>query len=65
MFAARWRAPLIVGVGLAVFQQLTGVNAVIYYSDKIFAAAGFSVCGAFGAYPADDANSVFMEKQLA
>ncbi|MFC7760804.1 sugar porter family MFS transporter [Catellatospora bangladeshensis] len=42
VFAARWRAPLVVGIGLAVFQQLTGVNAVIYYSDKIFAAAGFS-----------------------
>ena len=42
VFAKRWRAPLVLGVGLAVFQQLTGINAVIYYSDRIFAAAGFN-----------------------
>ncbi|HKQ95832.1 MAG TPA: GNAT family N-acetyltransferase [Aestuariivirgaceae bacterium] len=30
----------------------------------LFAAAGFRVCGAFGDYPADDPNSVFMEKSL-
>jgi sugar porter (SP) family MFS transporter len=42
VFSARWRAPLVIGVGLAVFQQVTGINAIIYYADKIFAAAGFS-----------------------
>lgn len=41
-FSKRWRAPLIVGVGLAVFQQITGINAIIYYADKIFDAAGFT-----------------------
>ncbi len=46
VFARRWRAPLVIGVGLAVLQQLTGINAVIYYADKIFAAAGFSSAGA-------------------
>jgi putative acetyltransferase len=30
----------------------------------LFAAAGFRKCGAFGDYPADDPNSVFMEKSL-
>jgi putative acetyltransferase len=30
----------------------------------LFAAAGFSKCAAFGDYPADDPNSVFMEKRI-
>lgn len=42
VFAPAWRRPLVIGIGLAVFQQITGINAIIYYSDKIFAAAGFA-----------------------
>ncbi len=42
VFAPRWRAPLKIGLGLAVLQQVTGINAIIYYSDSIFAAAGFT-----------------------
>ncbi len=42
VFAPAIRRALWVGVGLAVFQQITGINAVIYYSDKIFALAGFT-----------------------
>ncbi len=41
------RRALWVGIGLAVFQQVTGINAVIYYSDKIFGLAGFPLAGAF------------------
>ena len=41
VFALRWRRPLVIGVMLAVLQQFTGINAIIYYADKIFAAAGF------------------------
>jgi sugar porter (SP) family MFS transporter len=42
VFAPRWRTPLMIGIGLAVLQQLTGINAIIYYSNSIFAAAGFA-----------------------
>ena len=36
------RAPLIVGIGLAIFQQITGINTVIYFAPVIFQAAGIS-----------------------
>jgi sugar porter (SP) family MFS transporter len=42
VFDPAWRRPLMVGLGLAVFQQITGINAIIYYSDRIFAAAGYA-----------------------
>lgn len=50
VFSHKLRKPLMVGIGLAVFQQFTGINAIIYYSDKIFAAAGFAT-------PADQASA--------
>ena len=41
VFHHQWRRPLMIGIGLAVFQQITGINAIIYYADQIFGAAGF------------------------
>ena len=35
------RPALIVGIGLAILQQVTGINTVIYYAPTIFQAAGF------------------------
>ena len=36
---------LIVGVGLAIFQQITGINTVIYYAPTILEKVGFSAGG--------------------
>lgn len=38
----RYRPALIVGIGLAIFQQITGINTIIYYAPTIFQMAGFS-----------------------
>ncbi len=46
LFHREWRRPLTVAVGLAIFQQVTGINAIIYYANHIFAAAGFASAAA-------------------
>src|SRR4030095_4560343 len=40
LFNPSLRIALIVGVGLAVLQQVTGINAVMYYAPEIFKATG-------------------------
>jgi SP family arabinose:H+ symporter-like MFS transporter len=49
LFERRFRHPLIIAVGIAVVAQLSGINAVMYYSTRIFAAAGIGIADAFGA----------------
>jgi sugar porter (SP) family MFS transporter len=41
LFLKRFRKPLVAGLGLAVFQQITGVNTIIYYTPIIMQMAGF------------------------
>ena len=36
------RPALVVGLGLAIFQQITGINTVIYYAPRILQSAGFN-----------------------
>ncbi len=38
----RHRRPLVLAIGLALFNQLSGINAILYYLKDIFTAAGFS-----------------------
>jgi len=42
LFKPGFRIALLVGVVLAVFQQITGINAVIYYSPRFFESAGLA-----------------------
>jgi sugar porter (SP) family MFS transporter len=46
LLAPSIRMPLIVGLGLAILQQLTGINTVIYYAPTIFQFAGLHSAGA-------------------
>jgi SP family arabinose:H+ symporter-like MFS transporter len=48
LFRPGLRTALAVGVGLSVFGQMTGVNAVIYYGPDILKAAGLRLGGAMG-----------------
>ncbi len=41
LFSRGTRPALYVGLGLAIFQQITGINTVIYYAPTIFQFAGF------------------------
>ncbi len=47
LFHARFRRPLILAVGLMAFSQFCGINAIMYYSTKIFLTAGVGVRNAF------------------
>lgn len=48
LFKPWFRKPLIIAVVLAVLQQITGINAVLYYAPRIFERAGFERVSAIG-----------------
>jgi len=41
LFVAAHRKPIVLAILLAMFNQLSGINAILYYLNDIFAAAGF------------------------
>src|SRR6202043_2737139 len=42
LFIPRYRLPIFLAISTGMFNQLSGINAILYYSNSIFAAAGFS-----------------------
>jgi len=48
LFRPGFRRALLIAVVLAVFQQITGINAVLYYAPRIFERAGFARVSAIG-----------------
>ena len=48
LFRPAFRRPLLIAIVLAVFQQITGINAILYYAPRIFEGAGFARMSAIG-----------------
>ena len=42
LFQWKYRFPIFLAVSIAMFNQLSGINAILYYLNDIFARAGFS-----------------------
>jgi SP family arabinose:H+ symporter-like MFS transporter len=42
VFSMKYRLPLILAITIGMFNQLSGINAILYYLNQIFEQAGFS-----------------------
>ena len=42
VFSRKYRFPIFLAITLGMFNQLSGINAILYYLNDIFAAAGFN-----------------------
>ena len=47
LFNGKYKKPILYAVLLAMFNQLSGINAIIYYAPRIFEMAGFNKADAF------------------
>jgi sugar porter (SP) family MFS transporter len=60
LFARKYRLPVFLAVSIGMFNQLSGINAILYYLNDIFARAGFSkVSGDLQAVAIGATNLVF------
>jgi sugar porter (SP) family MFS transporter len=60
LFTAHHRLPIFLAVSIAMFNQLSGINAILYYLNDIFARAGFSkVSGDLQAVAVGFTNLIF------
>jgi SP family arabinose:H+ symporter-like MFS transporter len=41
LFNGKYNKPILLAISIGMFNQLSGINAILYYSNSIFAAAGF------------------------
>ena len=49
LFSLRFRKPLMIAIFLMIFSQFSGINAIMYYSTKIFTTAGVGIADSFSA----------------
>jgi MFS family permease len=42
LFQSRYRKPIFLAISIGIFNQLSGINAILYYLNDIFERAGFS-----------------------
>ena len=42
LFSSKYRLPIFLAVSIAIFNQFSGINAILYYLNDIFASAGFT-----------------------
>jgi len=42
LFNGKYGLPIFLAISIGMFNQLSGINAILYYSNSIFASAGFS-----------------------
>ena len=46
LFRRKYRLPIFLAVSIGMFNQLSGINAILYYANDIFHSAGFSTLSA-------------------
>jgi SP family arabinose:H+ symporter-like MFS transporter len=60
LFSWKYRLPIFLAVSIGMFNQLSGINAILYYLNDIFAYAGFSkVSGDLQAVAVGGTNLIF------
>lgn len=60
LFSRKYRFPIFLAVSIAMFNQMSGINAILYYLNDIFLKAGFSkVSGSLQAVLIGATNLVF------